>query len=523
MTKRFLAAALALTVLATLTAALGPAGPAAARPKVPNRPNGLTLQQADRSASAAFGDCAGSGVHCKPGGGGSCTGYTSQVTPPKTIRVYIPSVPGYAYRIQTIPFETYVENVLPNEWSAGWDGDALKAGAVAVTSYAWYWTTHYGGYVNNTESKSTCFDVTDDTNFQVYKAKSAQANSTSKVQQVYPTAIRVSGTVLQASYVAAVRTDYNFDDKSTYDACGQGVDGTFLSQSGSQTCNEDNTANKWPVILQTYYGSDIQLATTAQLRSQHDFQYLHHSTPATFSNGTWTIADGYPTTLSLGQAGDTPVVNTVGDGFARVGVYRPSTSTWYLGTTTGATRTSFAFGLANDVPVAAQYNGLSAATQVAVWRPSNGTWYFAGPTGGTASTIQYGLNGDTPVPGRWLSATKDSVAVFRVSSSVWYIRGGATVQYGLKGDIPTPADYTGDGKTDIAFWRPSNSSFYVRGQAAVQWGLKGDVPVTGDFNGDGKADLVVYRPSNHTLYVRGIETLTLPAAGTPIGKAPYAD
>ncbi len=277
------------------------------------------------------------------------------------------------------------------------------------------------------------------------------------------------------------------------------------------------------MILKTYYGSNIQLASTAQLRSQHDFQYLHHSTPATFSNGAWTIADGYPTTIHYGTTGDIPVVNTVGDGFARVGVFRPSNHGWYFASPTGAQVTHFSFGATKDVPVAAQYNGLSAATQVAVWRPSNGTWYFAGASGGVASTVQYGRNGDTPVPGRWLSASTDSVAVFRASSGVWYVRGGASVQYGAKGDIPTPADYTGDGKTDIAVWRPSNHSFYVRGRAAVRWGIKGDVPVTGDFNGDGKADLAVYRPSNHTLYVRGVETLTLPAASTPIGKAPYAD
>lgn len=524
-TKRIVGMALAATAVLGL---LGAAG-ASAAPKPAPRPllNGIT-----RSAALALaddgptGDCKTSvtNVTCKPDVGGSCTGYSSQTTPPATIRVYDATYTG-ANHIRTVPFETYVEDVLPNEWADSWDGDALKAGAVAITSYAWYWVTHFGGYVG-TNSPSTCFDVTDDQNFQVFVNGSAKTNSTAKVRQVFPSAIRVGGAVLQASYFSALNLDtYDVTKPSTYDACGQGADGKFLSQSGSQTCNEDNTANKWPVILRTYYGPNIQLATTAQLRAQHDFQYLHRSTEATFNAGTWSINDGYPTSLRFGLTGDVPVVNTVGDGFARVGVYRPSNRTWYLGGPTGLpVRASFSFGLAGDAPVAAQYQSLSAPTQVAVWRPSNGTWYFAGPAGGTVSTIQYGRRGDVPVPGRWSSSTADSVAIFRPSTRVWYIRGAASVHSGLQGDVPVPADYTGDGRTDIAVYRPSNHNFYVRGQAApVHWGVAGDVPVTGDFNGDGKADFALYRPSNHTWYVRNISTSTFGSSGvTPIGKAPYA-
>ena len=519
MTKRILAGALALASTLGLLAALGTAAPAGARPRVPDRPNGVTRQQAQRAAAGSTGDCALAGVTCKPDRGGSCTGNTSQTTAPATIRVYVPSVAGHPYRIQTIPFETYVENVLPDEWTDTWDGDSLKAGAVAVTSYAWYWATHYGGYVDGTPSASTCFDVTDDTNFQKYKANSAQPNSTSKVQQVFPTAIRVGGDVLQASYFSAVRNDYDVTKAATYDACGQGADGTFLSQSGSQTCNEDNTGNKWPVILKTYYGQDIQLASTQQLRTPHDFQYLQRSTRATFHAGAWAIDDGYPTTFSLGRTGDLPVINTAGDGFARIGVFRPSNGTWYLGSPTGTVASSVAFGRSGDTPVAAQYNGLTAPTQLAVFRPSNGTWYLRG-----GATVAFGRSGDVPVPGRWTSSSADSIAVFRPSNGTWYLRGGATVAFGRAGDIPVPADYNGDGITDIAVFRPSNGTWYVRGGVTAAYGAKGDVPVTGDYTGDGKADLAFYRPSNHGWYVRGGSIVAFGSTGvTPIGAAPYRD
>ncbi len=168
----------------------------------------------------------------------SCTGYSSQLTPPATIRVlvHIPTI-----QVLTVPFETYVENVLPDEWVPSWDGDALKAGAVAVKSYAWYWVTHYGGYLN---TSANCFDVTDDTSFPMYRANSASPRTTTAVQQSWPVVAREGGQVLQASY----RADLN----SPAEGCGVGATGATLSQYGTQNCVQANTGNKYNVILQKY-------------------------------------------------------------------------------------------------------------------------------------------------------------------------------------------------------------------------------------------------------------------------------
>lgn len=68
-------------------------------------------------------------------------------TPPETISVRITGlkdcrgIDQVSYQTQTLDFKEYVKGVLPNEWLADWDIDALKAGAVAVKMYAWslYW------------------------------------------------------------------------------------------------------------------------------------------------------------------------------------------------------------------------------------------------------------------------------------------------------------------------------------------------------------------------------------------------
>jgi YVTN family beta-propeller protein len=78
---------------------------------------------------------------------------------PRTIRV-LRTATG---EIEEVGFEDYVRNVLPNEWAACWDWDieALRAGAMAVKTYGWYWTLHH-------KYPGQGYDVRDDASDQVY-------------------------------------------------------------------------------------------------------------------------------------------------------------------------------------------------------------------------------------------------------------------------------------------------------------------------------------------------------------------
>jgi hypothetical protein len=437
----------------------------------------------------------------------SCTGYSSQTKPPATIRVLVRTGDQTGtYTITDVPFQQYVENVLPDEWVPSWDGDALKAGAVAVKSYGWYWVTHYGGYVNATHA---CFDVTDDFLFQTYLPGSASPRTDAAVRESWPVVARVNGEVFQASYQSFLH--------SSAESCGAYANGSVLSQSGSQNCVEENTGNKYNVILQRYYYPGLQLATAGQLRTPHDFTFEQTSTRATFDRGQWAIDDGYGTTFRFGATGDVPVITDSGDGFAHIGVWRASTGMWYLASPTGAIATRLQWGARGDIPVPAHYAGAAQPSVPAVYRPSSFHWYVHG-----VASVQYGAKGDIPVPADYNGDGTTDIAVFRPSNGTWYVRGGRSVQYGTKGDIPVPADYNGDGTTDIAVFRPSNDTWYVRGSHGVQYGARGDVPVTGDFTGDGRADIAVYRPSTQRWYVAGHAGAQFGAPGvTPIGAAPY--
>lgn len=87
------------------------------------------------------------------------------VATPATIRVWRRAVDGSSDscsgRVDEIPFEKYVRGVLPHEWIPSWDAEALKAGAVAIRTYAAAWVVSGGKY--------DCADLDDTTASQVYK------------------------------------------------------------------------------------------------------------------------------------------------------------------------------------------------------------------------------------------------------------------------------------------------------------------------------------------------------------------
>ncbi|MDQ4131682.1 MAG: plastocyanin/azurin family copper-binding protein [Actinomycetota bacterium] len=181
-------------------------------------------------------------------------------------------------------------------------------------------------------------------------------------------------------------------------------------------------------------------------------------------HGTVTVAGEAP------PAGPAPSADFDGDGSSDIGVYRPSSGTWFV-RGSGGTNTAVSFGASEDLIVPGDYDGDGDVEQ-AVFRPSNGYWFVQGGT-----ITQFGAPGDIPVPGDYDGDGDTDVAVYRPSNGYWFVRGGAITQFGAQGDIPVPGDYDGDGDTDVAVFRPSNGYWFVQGGAITQFGTQGDVPV----------------------------------------------
>lgn len=144
-------------------------------------------------------------------------------------------------RVERVSFESYVKNVLPNEWVSLWPAASLQAGAVAVKSYGWYWALHS----SRTTSSGKCYDVRDDTVSQVYRPSSATTATSAAVDRTWTTRMTRSGHILQAHYC------------STTTACSAWTDGNWMSQYGSR--DQAKAGKRYPTILRSYY-RDITLA-----------------------------------------------------------------------------------------------------------------------------------------------------------------------------------------------------------------------------------------------------------------------
>src|SRR5450759_4758242 len=122
-----------------------------------------------------------------------CTGWSSTTAPPPTIRVLRVST-GV---VETVDFETYVKVVMPAEWPSAWHQEVLRAGAVAIKQYAWYYTMHYRGGTGT----GGCYDVRDDNWDQVYSPTRTQyANEIQAVESTWSESITKSGAFVFTGY-----------------------------------------------------------------------------------------------------------------------------------------------------------------------------------------------------------------------------------------------------------------------------------------------------------------------------------
>lgn len=218
------------------------------------------------------------------------------------------------------------------------------------------------------------------------------------------------------------------------------------------------------------------------------------------------------------------VILTV-EGFARPAddlfLFRPSNNTWFRQSVSAGAFSAIRWGMAGDVPVAADYDG-DEIKDVAVWRPANGRWYISRSSDGNLMIFTLGAgeidkkqnNGLTaaitvvPVPADYDGDGLADIAIWEPDSGIWRIlysingfkpEGGAAIQWGNTGDIPVQADYDGDGKADLAVFRPDETRWLIResitgSEKTLVFGHRNDnFLIPSDYTGDGKADIAIFR------------------------------
>jgi Stage II sporulation protein len=186
----------------------------------------------------------------------SCSGYSSNTTPPTTIRVLEygahdangRGIAGTEKGVTTVSFRDYVRDVLPSEWVHTWPQDSLRAGAVAVKTYGWFMGN--GGRQGSWQGQ--CFDVRDDITYQRYIPGSRKPETDQAIAATWDTTATRDGAIFLASFQRTLTGN-------TSEACGAGRT-TFpntMSQYGSRQCADGGSG--WQQILTTYYPG-IQLS-----------------------------------------------------------------------------------------------------------------------------------------------------------------------------------------------------------------------------------------------------------------------
>jgi hypothetical protein len=175
----------------------------------------------------------------------SCTGWTSTVVPPNTIRVLRRD--GV---VETVPFKRYVRKVMASgEWSPSLPKALLRAGAQATKQFAWYHSLRGNHRSSFVTANGKCYDVVSTTRDQLYRPGA----------YVYPAHRRATNAIWDLSLHRNNRFILTPYRAGTVKVCAADADGKRLYARSARRC-----ANKlgWSAkrILRVYYTGDHQVA-----------------------------------------------------------------------------------------------------------------------------------------------------------------------------------------------------------------------------------------------------------------------
>ncbi len=190
----------------------------------------------------------------------------------------------------------------------------------------------------------------------------------------------------------------------------------------------------------------------------------------TFTPGAYDPATGWfylrnshtpgpaDTSFQYGNIGWKPIAGDWdGNGYWSVGLYDPNTAIFYLKNYNGpgGADMTFPFGNSNWLPIAGDWDGNddgNANTTIGVYNPTTATYYLNNENDSSAaeSTIQYGNANWTPLAGDWDGNRFASIGAYDPTTATFYLRNSntpgpadVTVQYGNAGWKPVMGDWDG--------------------------------------------------------------------------------
>jgi hypothetical protein len=169
--------------------------------------------------------------------------------------------------VDEVPFRDYVKHVLPNEWFASWEPDALRAGAMAVKHFAWY------KILTQVRQEETGADVLDNTCDQYYAPNTNYDTTDAAVDETWDYIMQREGRVFPIFYLNTPERC----ETSPYQPC--------MPQWGTQADAEEGYT--WQQIIQRYYAPDtIFRAAPPDPGGTYSYAYVGQ-TPDTSADSVW--------------------------------------------------------------------------------------------------------------------------------------------------------------------------------------------------------------------------------------------
>jgi len=175
--------------------------------------------------------------------GSSCTGWTSNTRPPRTIKV----LNSRSGRVETVAFRKYVKKVMASgEWPSRLRMATLEAGALVTKQYAWYYAmkgNHRPHYAHN----GKCYDVKDHTDDQLYKRYAKpDARQKRAVDKTWGLSLRKSGRFFLTGYRAGVSS-----------TCAADANGWKLYAKSVEACAEKGWSSQR--IIRAYLDPNLRV------------------------------------------------------------------------------------------------------------------------------------------------------------------------------------------------------------------------------------------------------------------------
>jgi len=226
-------------------------------------------------------------------------------------------------------------------------------------------------------------------------------------------------------------------------------------------------------------------------------------------------------TVSAATVADTP------------GLYNPANSVFYLRSSNsgGYADAAVAYGSADAtpslVPLVGNWTGSGVET-IGLYDPTTSTFYLkdSNSTGYANAVFTYDPSSTTaswiPLVGDWTGSGVTTIGLYDPATSTFYLRNSnssgsadTVFTYGAPGAglVPIAGDWTGSGVTTVGLYDPATSTFYLKdsnsGGYADSVFVYGPAdtsptwtPVVGDWNGSGVSTVGLYNPTTSTFYLK---------------------